>query len=154
MKHVETGDTPRFEVRICELGHHNPPDFPRCRVCGGVLDETVSVASLRLGWVRATDGQMRPLEGDIVVGRAPETGGVWGVSALETPPELLEISRQHLRISQRGWEVTVTDLASGNGTLLRRGGGDVLELAPGQDYNVQPGDTVELAPDYRLKFEA
>lgn len=154
MKHLETGGAPRFEVRICELGHHNSPDFPRCRVCGGTLDEPMQVASLRLGWVRASDGQMRPLEGDIVVGRAPETGGVWGVTALETPPGLLEISRQHLRIHQAGWEVSVTDLESGNGTLLRRSGGEVLELEPGQPYNVQPGDTVELAPDYWLKFEA
>lgn len=154
MKHVEIGDASRFEVQICELGHHNPPDFPRCRVCGGTLGAPMLVAVPQLGWVRAADGQMRPLQGDIVVGRAPETGGIPGVTALETPPRLLEISRQHLRIHQNGWEISVIDLGSGNGTLLRRADGSLLELVAGRAYNVQPGDVLELAPEYTLKFEA
>lgn len=154
MKHVETGDTPRFEVRICELGHHNPPDFPRCRVCGGPLDEPVLVPNPKLGWVRSSDGQTRPLEGDIVVGRAPETGRVAGVTALETPPAILAISRQHLRIHQEGWEISVSDLGSENGTLLHRENGQIIELKSGEPYNVQPGDILELDQDYSLRFEA
>ena len=35
MIETETG----FEVRICPQGHHNPPDFPACRVCQAELEE-------------------------------------------------------------------------------------------------------------------
>lgn len=154
MKQGEIEQARPYRVRICELGHHNPPGFPYCRVCGGSLYQPVTVMNLHLGWVRASDGQMRPLTGDIVVGRAPEIRKMRDVTTLETPPEILEISRQHLRIHQNGWVVCVQDLGSENGTLLRRANGEIWELNPQRVYNVQPGDTVKLAPGYELKFEA
>ena len=64
MTETETG----FEVRICSQGHHNPPDFPSCR--------------------------------------------------------------------------------------LRRAVGDLMDLAPGESINIQPGDVLELTNDYYLGFEA
>lgn len=153
MKHLETGDATLYEVRICEIGHHNPPDFPKCRVCGAALDETVNVANPKVGWVRSSDGQTVALEGTILVGRAPETHGIRGVNALTSPPELVEISRQHVRIDQEGWQVSVTDLGSNNGTLLQRSGGDTVNLTPHRAYNVQPGDVLQLGETYSLKFE-
>ena len=85
MKHSADGGK-TFTVRICPLGHHNPPDFPRCRVCGGVLDAPIQVAFPKLGWVRSTDQQTVELTGDLVVGRAPDTHGREGVFSLTTPP--------------------------------------------------------------------
>ncbi|NMW88820.1 FHA domain-containing protein [Mobiluncus curtisii] len=153
MKHCADGGTP-FTVRICPLDHHNPPDFPRCRVCGGVLDAPMQVASPKLGWVRSTDQQTVELTGELVVGRAPETHGREGVFSLTTPPEILEISRTHARICTEGWEVTVEDLGSDNGTRLCRATGQIVDLQPHKRYNIQPGDVLELAPNYLLRFAA
>lgn len=153
MKHLaDSGQL--YEVRICQLGHHNPPSFPRCRVCGGDLDVPVQVPAPKLGWVRTSDNQTVELGGDLVVGRAPETGGNEGVFSLTTPPEIREISRSHLRIHTQGWEVTATDLASENGTRLVRATGETVEMTPENAYNVQPGDVLEPAESYLLRFEA
>ncbi|EFU80770.1 hypothetical protein HMPREF0388_0489 [Mobiluncus curtisii ATCC 51333] len=114
----------------------------------------MQVASPKLGWVRSTDQQTIELTGELVVGRAPETHGREGVFSLTTPPEILEISRTHARICTEGWEVTVEDLGSDNGTRLCRATGQIVDLQPYKRYNIQPGDVLELAPNYLLRFAA
>lgn len=151
---ARNGHPGSYTVRKCQLDHHNPPDFPVCRICGGILGEPQQVPVLHVGWMRGTDGQSRPLEGDIVVGRAPESAAFPGASLLDTPPLILPISRQHLLVRVQGWEVCVQDLGSNNGSWLHRANGQVVELEARKFYNVQPGDTVELAPEYSLSFEA
>ena len=56
-----------------------------------------------------------------------------------------DISRAHLEVAPDGWQIVVTDLNSTNGTILvRPGGGDRQQLAPGKPVPVQVGSVIEL----------
>ena len=50
-----------------------------------------------------------------------------------------------LEVAPEGWQVVATDLNSTNGTVLVRPGGyERQQLAPGEHVPVQPGSVLEL----------
>jgi hypothetical protein len=56
-----------------------------------------------------------------------------------------DISRTHVEVAPEGWQVVATDLNSTNGTvLIRPGGYERQQLAPGDQVPVQPGSVLEL----------
>ena len=63
---------------------------------------------------------------------------------LTVPSPGHDISRTHLQVAVDGWQVTVTDLHSTNGTLLVDRDGR-RSLPPGQPVPLVPGDVLELA---------
>jgi len=65
---------------------------------------------------------------------------------LTVPSPSHDISRTHLQVAIEGWQVTVTDLHSTNGTLLLDpAGGRSRTLPPGQPVPVLAGYVLELA---------
>lgn len=77
---------------------------------------------------------------DLRVGREPD-------NEIQLPAHDTMISRRHLRIQWDGHQITVEDLASGNGTLLAG-----QRIKPNQSMNWQVGDEVRLGT-YRLFLE-
>ena len=54
-----------------------------------------------------------------------------------------KVSRSHLEVRFKGWDVLVVDCASTNGTfVVAHPGGQVMPLEPGRPLMVEPGATV------------
>ncbi|SDT37797.1 FHA domain-containing protein [Friedmanniella luteola] len=139
---------PTVRAVLCPHGHPNPPGELRCRDCGvTVSDQRVRVvAQPVLAVLRASDGTEAAVDRTVLVGRAPAGRGSGPVRLLTVPSPAHDISRTHLEVAVEGWQVTVTDLHSTNGTmLLDPAGGRRRTLPPGQAVPVLAGYVLELA---------
>ncbi|NLH70207.1 MAG: FHA domain-containing protein [Brooklawnia sp.] len=93
---------------------------------------------------------MRP----VVVGRAPSVpGDDPEAEALRVPSPNHDISRTHLRIEPRGWQIEVTDLNSTNGTLVTSPDGQTRRLTPGQPSEVGLGWTIDIGDGQKILLE-
>lgn len=137
---------PTVEAVACPHGHPNRPGEQRCRDCGVVVaDQRVRVvAQPVLAVLRGSDGSEAVVDRSVLVGRAPAERGPGPVRLLTVPSPGHDISRTHLQVAVDGWQVTVTDLHSTNGTLLVDRDGR-RSLPPGQPVPVVAGDVLELA---------
>ena len=134
---------------LCQLGHANPPNSTRCRVCGIPLARTAPqfVAGPVLAVLRVSDGSTAEVDRPVLIGRAPS-----GDRSSSRSPRLMpvsspnhDISRTHVEVAPADWQIVVTDLNSTNGTVLVRPGAvDRQQLAPGEPVPVQLGSVVEL----------
>ncbi|GAA1260591.1 FHA domain-containing protein [Oryzihumus leptocrescens] len=112
----------------CPQGHLNDPRASACSLCGSDLDPEASpVRATRppLGVLVTDDGSVFLLTSDVVVGREP--GGSEEVRSGRAQPLQLRdeghsVSRVHARVHLDGWDVTVVDTGSANGTYLSRTG--------------------------------
>ncbi|MGZ4652238.1 MAG: FHA domain-containing protein [Oryzihumus sp.] len=112
----------------CPQGHLNDPRASACSLCGTDLDPKASpVRATRppLGVLVTDDGSVFLLTSDVVVGREP-AGSEEVRSGLAQPLQLRDeghsVSRVHARVHLDGWDVTVVDSGSANGTYLSRTG--------------------------------
>ena len=112
----------------CPQGHLNDPRAEACALCGGDLDpQAVPVRAARppLGVLVTDDGSVFLLTSDVVVGREP-AGSEEVRSGRAQPLQLRDeghsVSRVHARVHLDGWDVTVVDSGSANGTYLSRTG--------------------------------
>ena len=137
---------PTVDAVVCPHGHPNPPGELRCRDCGVTVDDqrVRRVAQPVLAVLRGSDGSEAPVDRPVLVGRAPAERGPGPVRLLTVPSPGHDISRTHLQVAVDGWQVTVTDLHSTNGTLLVDRDGR-RSLPPGQPVPLVPGDVLELA---------
>jgi serine/threonine protein kinase len=130
-------------------GYFNHPDARRCRLAGRSRDPEHPWRAERgirppLGVLLGDDGRNHLVHCDLVVGRQPEEDeevaeGRAVPIAYEASPTM---SRVHLRIEPREWEVLVVDTSS-NGTSVRpAGGGAPRPLEPGRPTPLTHGDEI------------
>jgi hypothetical protein len=134
---------------FCANGHVSPPSATSCRVCGGPVGTQGPqfVAYPVLAVLRASDGSSAELDRPVLIGRAPSTdrSDSRAPRLMTVPSPNHDISRTHLEVAPDGWQIVATDQNSTNGTILVRPGGvDRQELAPGEPVPVQVGSVIEL----------
>lgn len=134
----------------CRRSHFNDPNMAYCTVCGISMAQANRMPVLgrrpALGVLVLDDGSMQPLVRDLVFGRAPEADeAVLDGSA--DPVRLTDatVSRVHARIVLDGWDVSVLDAGSTNGTFL---------CVPGQSSwtRIPPGGRAALQPGSAAAF--
>ncbi|MEY2959781.1 MAG: hypothetical protein RLZZ01_2349 [Actinomycetota bacterium] len=137
---------------LCTAGHFNDPRTLYCSVCGiSMLQQTARIVRRPrppLGVLVWDDGASTSVDSGMVMGREP------GVHPLVTDAGLaphvvddptIESSRVHLAVRPSGWDVTVVDLGSSNGTSIVRGStGSVEALRPEQPVVLRDSDTVRF----------
>ena len=133
----------------CPSGHSNPPAASNCRICGAAIPPQSPRLVRRpvLCVLRASDGTTAEVDRAVLVGRAPDPDRsnfkAPRLMSLQSPGH--DISRTHVEVAPEGWQVVATDLNSTNGTVLVRPGGyECQQLAPGEHVPVQPGSVLEL----------
>jgi hypothetical protein len=133
----------------CPSGHSNPPAASNCRICGAAIPPQGPRLVRRpvLCVLRASDGTTAEVDRAVLVGRAPDPDRsnfkAPLLMSLQSPGH--DISRTHVEVAPEGWQVVATDLNSTNGTVLVRPGGyERQQLAPGDHVPVQPGSVLEL----------
>ena len=133
----------------CPSGHSNPPAASNCRICGAAIPPQAPRVVRRpvLCVLRASDGTTADVDRAVLVGRAPDPDRsnfkAPRLMSLQSPGH--DISRTHVEVAPEGWQVVATDLNSTNGTVLVRPGGyERQQLAPGEHVPVQPGSVLEL----------
>ena len=108
------------------------------------------------GRARLSTGRVIELERPVVIGRRPRSTRASSTElptlvAVESPEG--DISRSHIEIRAEGEHVLVTDLATTNGTVLRRGGQDPVRLHPNEPTMVVTGDVLDLGDGVTVTFE-
>jgi hypothetical protein len=133
----------------CPHGHSNPPAAATCRMCGAPIPPQRPRLIQRpvLCVLQASDGTTADVDRAVLVGRAPDPNRsnfkAPRLMPLQSPGH--DISRTHVEVAPEGWQVLATDLNSTNGTvLIRPGGYERQQLAPGEHVPVQPGSVLEL----------
>jgi FHA domain len=134
---------------LCPNGHASPPSATSCRICGGPVatQGPQFVAYPILAVLRASDGTSAELDRPVLIGRAPsaDRSNSRAPRLMTVPSPNHDISRTHLEVAPDDWQIVVTDLNSTNGTILvRAGGGDPQQLAPGEPVPVPVGSVMEL----------
>jgi hypothetical protein len=101
-----------------------------------------------LGLLLFDDGTTFSLDGEVVIGREPETDS--RVSSGEAQPLVItdterSVSRLHLRVAIRGDKVELVDLRSANGTAVRR---------PRESawHPLTPGVAMAIVPDTEVRL--
>ena len=141
----------------CPDGHPTSAYDSVCRSCGRPVDTSSPVTIPRpvLGYLALPSGESVTLDRDVVLGRAPKAPPV----AAAERPNLVKIadpgvSRTHVLVSLRDWQVLVRDLGSANGTDVVLPGREPLRLREGQDMPILPGSDIVLGEDIvTLRFQ-
>ncbi|MGI8776793.1 MAG: FHA domain-containing protein [Acidimicrobiales bacterium] len=136
---------------ICARGHFGNPSSAYCSKCGTSMDHrTLNLVDGNrppLGALVFDDGATCALDGDYVLGREPERDETV-VSGTGRPllvtDEDLEISRIHAGVVLDGWDVTIVDLDSANGTFMSNPDGSWTRLIPHVPVVMSPGMRVRL----------
>src|SRR5215203_5153071 len=133
----------------CPYGHSNPPAAATCRMCGAAIPPQRPRLIHRpvLCVLQASDGTTADVDRAVLVGRAPDPDRsnfkAPRLMSVQSPGH--DISRTHVEVAPEGWQVIATDLNSTNGTvLIRPGGYERQQLAPGEHVPVQPGSVLDL----------
>jgi hypothetical protein len=134
----------------CRRGHFNDPKMAYCTVCGISMAQANRHPVLgrrpALGVLVLDDGQMYPLVRDLVFGRVPDAdpaviAGTANAVRLDDP----SISRVHARVTLDGWDVSVMDVGSTNGTFLCPAGETTWTRLPrGASVALRPGTVTAL----------
>ena len=137
---------------LCKNGHFNHPRALYCAYDGSAMVDATRIEvdgpRLSLGVLVFDDGAAYSLESSYVVGRRPQ--GHPALESQEAAPLVLEdaqdqVSRSHVFLDLSGWDVSITDLSSRNGTFLEVPGAGLKErLAPNQPQVLPPGTRVTL----------
>lgn len=131
---------------MCAYGHPNQPGAPRCRVCGSNVDshnpQLTSAPVLAI--VETSDGERYELTRPIIIGRSPSRGDRDGdVQLVKVMSPNQDVSRNHLRIAAKGWQIEISDLNSTNGTVVTRPGSEPIELS-GAAMAAEIGTKIDL----------
>lgn len=150
---------PVVEARICPREHANPPEAERCRICGRSVGHApvVSLARPSLGVLRLSSGARIPLDRGVVFGRnpyVPEDGGAPLPNLVRISDPDKDISGQHLEVRLDGWQVSVIDLGSTNGTQVYPPHGEPNDLTPGEPVAIVSGTRVVLANAFDFVYDA
>lgn len=92
-------------------------------------------------------GQHVPIDGPVLVGRAPEAarfGGDVNPRLIRVPNPQKDISATHVEVRPAGDHVVVTDMNSTNGTVVHHPAQPSLRLQPGTGVPLAAGTTIDL----------
>jgi hypothetical protein len=132
---------------VCSFGHPNPPGSPRCRRCGQPVDNANPrlVHKPVLAQLITAGGARVEVTDVVLIGRAPSAqAGDGNPILLPIPSPNSDISRTHLRVAVKDWDIIATDLHSTNGTMLVRPGQAPVRMMPGTPVTVDPGTILDL----------
>lgn len=132
---------------VCALGHPNPPGSPACRVCRQPVDNANPRLVHRpvLAQLITAGGARVELTDAVLIGRAPAAqAGDGNPILLPVPSPNSDISRTHLKVAVRNWEIIATDLHSTNGTMVVRPGQAPARMVPGSAVTIEPGTLLDL----------
>jgi pSer/pThr/pTyr-binding forkhead associated (FHA) protein len=109
-----------------------------------------------LGLLVFENGATYTVDADYLIGRNPQIDERVGSGELRSI--MLEdltgaVSRVHAEVRLDGWDVTVADSGSSNGTFVAPAGQDWAELVPGEAHRLVPGTRVRLG-DAVFSFES
>jgi len=141
-------------ARFCTAGHPNPQERSRCFVCDEPVEgQARSTERPQLGWLKVPHVEPIPLFESIIIGRHPSVEAL----SLPEPPKLLalqyrHVSANHLAILLDGWRVLALDLASRNGTCVRRRAKPPVRL-PQRPITLLPGDVIDMGHDLLLHLD-
>lgn len=142
------GRSSLVDAKVCVNGHANAPTAATCAVCAELLSPgahtVVHVPRPSLGRLLLDDGELVPLDQELLVGRNPDVDRDPARAGLRRVRTLGEkVSRSHLEVRFQGWDVLVADLGSTNGTfVVAHAGGEVVALEPGRPQLIDPGAVV------------
>ncbi|MFF4776244.1 FHA domain-containing protein [Microtetraspora fusca] len=145
----------------CKNDHFNDPRAQFCAVCGVPIPAHVLVpykgTRPSLGVLVLDDGVTLSLDSDYVLGRdperAPEAQSGEARPARVTSPDG-SVSRRHLRITLDGWDVTLVDLGSVNGTQIQPPGDpNFYDIPPNEVVAIAPGTTVRIGVSRTMRYE-
>lgn len=140
----------------CVNGHANPPGSRTCRLCQGPVEPMAAQPIRRpiLAGVHSNFGDFVNIDGAVVIGRSPDANrGPSGAVAMRVPSPSNDISRSHLLVTVRDWNVHVTDLLSTNGTLVLPVGEPPFTLADGASVQVELGTVLDLGDGVSVRIE-
>lgn len=132
---------------VCSFGHPNPPGSPRCRRCGQPVDNANPrlVHKPVMAQLITAGGARIELTDTVLIGRAPAAqAGDGNPILLPLPSPNSDISRTHLKVAVKDWDIVATDLHSTNGTMLVRPGQAPVRMMPGTPVTVEPGTILDL----------
>lgn len=138
----------------CPAGHANPPQRSACSVCGESLDaEPRQVPRPSLGVLLLPNGERIDITVPLIVGRNPRAERIQGsVLPRLIPLSQSHVSSTHLEIRLEEWNVLAVDMASTNGTFLRRHGQAPVRLGERPELLVE-GDVLDLGHGVQLTLE-
>lgn len=140
----------------CVNGHANPPGARSCRLCKGPVDSSNPRLIRRpvLAGVHTNQGDFADIVTGVVVGRAPDPGrGPAGSQSLRVPSPSSDISRNHVLITTKDWNVHVADLNSTNGTTVLPVGEAPFTLRDGASVQVELGTVLDLGDGVSIRIE-
>ncbi len=141
---------------LCPLGHAHPPDVTTCPRCGSQVAAQQSTPLPRppMGVLELASGETVAVDRGVLIGRTPSWPG-----APEDRPHLVQlssalgdISRNHLEVTLRGWDVVATDLGSMNGTSVTAADGGRRELTAGEAVVLADGDVLTIAEGVTVRY--
>jgi hypothetical protein len=143
--------TDLVEGVYCRRGHFTDPDSQFCVVCGVELDEAkIKRKGVRpeLGFLVFDDGSVFHLDHDYVLGRQPEVDDevkAGTVRGLRLDDSGGTVSRAHAIVRLVGWNVTIADRKSQNGTLVAsKGSEQFVPVSRDQPITLVPGSRIQL----------
>jgi hypothetical protein len=153
---VMTGNNLTVSAVRCVDGHLNPLIATSCRVCAKTVPPQSSVIVPRppLGQLRMSTSDTIRLDHGVIFGRDP---GTPDANRRDQPYFVKltdpDISRRHLEVVLDGWDVTVVDLNSSNGSAITMPGG-VPEVIPGGTWRLLvPGTIVHMSDTISFVYE-
>jgi hypothetical protein len=147
----DASHTDLVEGVYCKRGHFTDPDSQFCIVCGIALSETkIKRKGVRpeLGFLVFDDGSVFHLDHDYVLGRQPEVDDevkAGTVRGLRLDDSGGTVSRAHAIVRLTGWNVTIADRKSQNGTLVAaKGSEQFVPVSRDQPVTLVPGSRIQL----------
>jgi hypothetical protein len=143
----EPGSDTLILAVMCSFGHPNPPGSPRCRRCGQPVDNANPrlVHKPVLAQLITAGGARIEVTDTVLIGRAPSAQpGDGNPILLPIPSPNSDISRTHLKVAVKDWDIIATDLHSTNGTMLVRPGQAPVRMMAGTPVTVDPGTILDL----------
>lgn len=159
--HVSEGSQ-KVEGKACpECSELNSPSGFRCRVCSADLTDVADLVVAdrpTLGYMLFDDGVAHPVAGPFVIGRSPELDyfvDSQPADIIVATDDARTVSRAHLEIRVAGWQVSVVDLDSANGSFVESGRSRT-KLKPHVAKTLSDGDKVHFGErffDFRAKLD-
>jgi hypothetical protein len=147
----DAAHTDLVEGVYCKRGHFTDPDSQFCIVCGiGLYETKIKRKGVRpeLGFLVFDDGSVFHLDHDYVLGRQPEVDEdvkAGTVRGLRLDDSGGTVSRAHAIVRLIGWNVTIADRKSQNGTLVAaKGSEQFVPVSRDQPITLVPGSRIQL----------